>query len=168
MRALLRAALHLIVIHSSATFAADLPRPRDCIPTSRVKTFPPKEIIVLRGDGIPGSRIHSIEFTMMEQRYSDCRIASSWALKFKNYNWFQSGRPPGARASWSIRLLAQGRVIEAEGTGRRLNVPLGFCGPFGTDGRPHSWNGRVNFNLIDATDDILIEASRISGRLGQC
>jgi hypothetical protein len=167
--------LALMIGTTLSAFAADLPSKRSgevgaksCQVTSRTKRFPPARTHnVLRGDGIVGSDMKKIELVLIEQRYADCRIRTSYVFDYVIYNHFQRGsRPPYGRASAYVSLVSGGSVIKKNAIS--FSVPLGFCGPYGTEGRPFHMEGSVEDNLIDSVDDFRIESTRISGRLGQC
>src|SRR4051812_2175526 len=100
-----------LLFSSSSLFAADY-KTKSCTPTSRIKTVPvvPDPHQVLRGGGIPGATIHTMRFSMLEQRYANCRIALSGTFAFTEYNYFQSaGRPPG-RAGVTLTMMSGGQV----------------------------------------------------------
>lgn len=138
-----------------------------CTETSRVKPFPQRDHNVLRGDGILGSKLMRITLSIIESRYSDCRITTSYALDFNVYNYWQSGNRPGGRATAYISFYSGGREIATHAIS--FGVPLGFCGPYGQpEGRHFHLENGLSRNYIDIVDEIRVTSTPISGRLGQC
>jgi hypothetical protein len=171
MRKLVRAIAFTAALIPAAPpgFAADLSDRLTpfCTPTSRVKHFPQQDHNVLRGDGILGSKLMGITLSIIESRYADCRITTSYALDFRVYNYWQSGRRPGGRATAYINFYSGGREIARQAIS--FGVPLGFCGPYGQpQGRAFHIQNALSANYIDIVDGISVTATRISGRLGQC
>jgi len=157
--------LALAVIAPVTSFAQTT---ADCgAPTSRIKHLPPLSIDILREDGILGSKLTQIEFTMIEARTHDCNLAWSFVLGYNVYNYWRAGESPGANAVVFISFYSQGRDIRHDVM--QLWVPLHFCGPIGQpDGVYFQMRGELRENLFDSVDEIRLSATRMRGTLVNC
>ncbi|MDN4988834.1 hypothetical protein QY049_37445 [Bradyrhizobium sp. WYCCWR 13022] len=156
------------LLMSTSAFAANR-KPQNCVPTSRTKPVPvaPDPHRILRGDGISALDLYGITFSITEERYADCRIASSYRFEYTQYNHFQRGNGYNpAQPTVTLTMMSGGRVLDQNFL--TVAPSFGFCGPYGTPGQHGGFVGRLGRNLFDTVDQIVLTSDRVSGKMGKC